>query len=142
MTGPAREPRARVSSAPPFRKIMIANRGEIVVRIARTLRELAIPSLAIHHAADAGSAHLQACDEAVEIAGRTPLAAYLDIDNILAAALAAGADAIHPGYGFLSENAAFARRVAAAGLAFIGPDAETIALMGDKISAREFRRDA
>ena len=122
----------------PFRKVLIANRGEIVCRIARTLRELSLPSVAIFHAAEARSAHVRAADEAVEIHGETPVAAHLDGGRIIEAALAAGADAIHPGYGFLSENAAFARAVAAAGLAFIGPGADVIALLGDKISARAF----
>jgi len=134
----ARDEPVLAPHAPLFRKVLIANRGEIVVRIARTLRELFIPSVAIYHAVDAQSPHLVACDEAVEIEGEAPVAAYLDIERIVSAARAIGADAIHPGYGFLSENASFARRVAAAGLAFIGPDADTIALMGDKISAREF----
>ncbi len=138
MNGLARGERVRDASAPLFQKVLIANRGEIAVRIARTLRELAIPSVTVFHAADAKSPHLDACDEAIEIAGDTPLAAYLDVEGIVGAALACGADAVHPGYGFLSENAAFARRIAKAGLTFIGPDADTIALMGDKISAREF----
>jgi len=124
----------------PFRKILIANRGEIVCRIARTLRELGIASVAVHHRVEAGGRHARAADEAVEITGATPVAAHLDGPQIVAAALAAGADAIHPGYGFLSENAGFARLVAEAGLAFIGPGAEVIALMGDKISARDFAR--
>jgi acetyl/propionyl-CoA carboxylase alpha subunit len=122
----------------PFRKILIANRGEIAVRVARTLRELGIASVAVFHAVEAGARHVRAADEAVEIHGDTPVAAYLDSAQIVRAALAAGADAIHPGYGFLSENAAFAKLVADAGLTFIGPDAATIALMGDKISARDF----
>jgi 3-methylcrotonyl-CoA carboxylase alpha subunit len=124
----------------PFHKILIANRGEIVCRIIRTLRKLGIASVAIHHPIEANAAHVRAADEAVAISGETPVAAHLDGAQIVKAALAAGADAIHPGYGFLSENAGFARLVGEAGLAFIGPDAETIALMGDKISARDFAR--
>jgi acetyl/propionyl-CoA carboxylase alpha subunit len=134
---------ARATSATkaiPFRKILIANRGEIVCRIIRTLRELGIASVAIHHPVEANARHVRAADEAIEIAGETPVAAHLDGDAIVKAALAVGADAIHPGYGFLSENAGFAKMVAAAGLAFIGPGAEIIALMGDKISARDFAR--
>jgi len=122
----------------PFRKILIANRGEIVCRIVRTLREMGIGSVAIHHAVEARARHVRVADEAVQIFGQTPIAAHLDGPQIIEAARAIGADAIHPGYGFLSENAGFARAVAEAGLTFIGPDAETIALMGDKISAREF----
>ena len=140
MTDPAVTALATPSrtKAPLFRKVMIANRGEIVCRIARTLRQLSIPSLAIFHDAEAGAAHTRVTDEAVEIQGETPVAAHLDARQIIVAAVKAGADAIHPGYGFLSENAAFARAVAEAGLTFIGPDADVIALMGDKISARAF----
>jgi acetyl/propionyl-CoA carboxylase alpha subunit len=122
----------------PFRKILIANRGEIAVRIIRTLREMSIGSVAIHHHVEADAKHVRMADEAVEIVGETPVAAHLDIDQIVEAARATGADAIHPGYGFLSENARFAAAVAKAGLVFIGPDAAMITLMGDKISARNF----
>ncbi len=127
-------------SAIPFRKVLIANRGEIACRIERTLHALGIRSVAIHHAAEARAVHAQMADEALEISGDTPVSAYLDAGQIIGAALKAGAEAIHPGYGFLSENARFAAAVREAGLAFIGPDAETIALMGDKISARDFAR--
>jgi len=123
---------------PPFRKVLVANRGEIAVRIVRTLRAMGIASAAIHHRVERGARYTRVADEAHEIEGDTPVAAHLDADRIVGVALACGADAIHPGYGFLSENAAFARKVAAAGLTFIGPDAETIELMGDKISARDF----
>jgi acetyl/propionyl-CoA carboxylase alpha subunit len=122
----------------PFRKVLIANRGEIACRVMRTLRELGIASVAIHHAVEAQALHVGMADEAVEIFGETPVAAHLDAKQIIEAALATGADAIHPGYGFLSENAGFARAAADAGITFIGPDANTIALMGDKISARVF----
>ena len=126
------------ATEPLFRKVLIANRGEIAVRVMRTLREMGIASLAIHHRVEANAAHVRLADEAREVHGETPVAAHLDAEQIIAIAKAFGADAVHPGYGFLSENAAFARKVAAAGLAFIGPDAETIDLMGDKISARNF----
>jgi acetyl/propionyl-CoA carboxylase alpha subunit len=129
---------AIASPANLFRKVLIANRGEIACRVARTLRELGVASVAIHHAVEAKAKHVRVADEAVEIAGETPVAAHLDGRQILAAALSVDADAIHPGYGFLSENASFAKMTAEAGLTFIGPDAETIALMGDKISARNF----
>jgi propionyl-CoA carboxylase alpha chain/3-methylcrotonyl-CoA carboxylase alpha subunit/acetyl-CoA/propionyl-CoA carboxylase biotin carboxyl carrier protein len=124
----------------PFRKILIANRGEIACRILRTLKTSGVASVAIHHAVEDRSPHVGQADEAVEIFGDTPVAAHLDVEQIVAAAQGAGADAIHPGYGFLSENARFAAAVEAAGLVFVGPDAETIALMGDKISARNFAR--
>jgi acetyl/propionyl-CoA carboxylase alpha subunit len=130
----------RSPSPLPFRKVLIANRGEIACRIMRTLDELGIASVAIHHAVESRARHVRMAGEAVEITGETPVAAHLDGAQIIAAARQTGADAIHPGYGFLSENAGFAAAVAAAGLIFIGPDAETIALMGDKISAREFAR--
>lgn len=126
------------SRAVPFRKVLIANRGEIACRIIRTLRAIGIASVAIHHAVEARARHVRDADEAVEISGETPVAAHLDIAQIVAAARATGAEAIHPGYGFLSENARFARAVTEAGLVFIGPDADSIALMGDKISARQF----
>ncbi len=129
---------AAATSAAPFRKILIANRGEIACRIARTLREMGIASVAIHHAVEAKAKHVRTADEAIEITGESAVAAHLDGRQIIDAARAAGVDAVHPGYGFLSENAAFAKAVAEAGLTFIGPDAATIALMGDKISARGF----
>ncbi|WP_332692449.1 acetyl-CoA carboxylase biotin carboxylase subunit [Bosea sp. (in: a-proteobacteria)] len=122
----------------PFHKVLIANRGEIACRVIRTLRQMGIASVAIHHPVEVRARHVREADEAVEITGETPVAAHLDIAQIIAAARATRADAIHPGYGFLSENARFARAVAEAGLVFIGPDADSIALMGDKISARQF----
>ncbi|TYR33405.1 ATP-grasp domain-containing protein [Mesorhizobium microcysteis] len=128
-------------TAPHFRKILVANRGEIACRVMRTLAEMGIASVAINHRVEARARHVRMANEAVEITGDTPVAAHLDIDQIVAAARATGADAIHPGYGFLSENARFAEAVAAAGIAFIGPDAATISLMGDKISARNFAEE-
>ena len=121
-----------------IRKVLIANRGEIACRIMRTLPTLGIASVAIYHQAEARARHARMADEAVEIFGETPVAAHLDASQIIQAAKRTGADAIHPGYGFLSENARFAAAVAEAGLVFIGPDARTIELMGDKISARTF----
>jgi propionyl-CoA carboxylase alpha chain/3-methylcrotonyl-CoA carboxylase alpha subunit/acetyl-CoA/propionyl-CoA carboxylase biotin carboxyl carrier protein len=125
-------------SQPLFKKVLIANRGEIACRVMRTLAAMGIASVAIHHRVEARAKHARMADETIEITGETPVAAHLDIVQIIAAARACGADAVHPGYGFLSENARFAEAVAAAGLTFIGPKAETIALMGDKISARDF----
>jgi acetyl/propionyl-CoA carboxylase alpha subunit len=121
-----------------FRKILIANRGEIACRVIRTLDAMGIASVAIHHPVEARARHVRMAGEAIEIDGETPVAAHLDVDAIVAAALASGADAIHPGYGFLSENARFAAAVEKAGLTFIGPSPDTISLMGDKISARAF----
>jgi len=122
-------------SAPPFRRVLIANRGEIAVRIARAASELGCETVAVHSAADAESLHTHVVDRAVELAG-APVAAYLDIDAVVAAAVAHACDAIHPGYGFLSESAAFARACAAAGITFVGPSPEALELFGDKAAAR------
>ncbi len=111
--------------------VLIANRGEIAIRVARTAHALGLPTAAVVTAADSGAAHADACDVAIRIES------YLDQDELLRAAAAAGACSIHPGYGFLSENAGFARAVAAAGLTWIGPPAEAIELMGDKGRAKE-----
>jgi acetyl/propionyl-CoA carboxylase alpha subunit len=123
-----------------IRKVLIANRGEISVRIGRTLHALGLESVAVHHAEEAGSLATREADEAVELFGATPVAAHLDAQQLIDTALRTGADAIHPGYGFLSENAAFADRVTAAGLTFIGPPASVIRLMGDKVASRDFVR--
>tara|TARA_R110000751_G_scaffold95381_6_gene186482 strand:- start:38747 stop:40231 length:1485 start_codon:yes stop_codon:yes gene_type:complete len=125
-------------SNPLFNKVLVANRGEIACRIMRTLSQMGIPTVAIYHAAETKARHVQMADKAVEIYGETPVAAHLDMGQIIEIARNLEVDAIHPGYGFLSENANFAAAVANAGMTFIGPDAETIALMGDKISARNF----
>jgi acetyl/propionyl-CoA carboxylase alpha subunit len=127
-----------MTSPSPLRRVLIANRGEIALRILRTLHDLGIEGIVVHHAVDADSPAVRSANRAIEIKGRSPVAAYLDADQIVAAAKAAGADAIHPGYGFLSENADFARAVAKAGIAFVGPTVEAIELMGDKIRARTF----
>ncbi|PWR25552.1 biotin carboxylase N-terminal domain-containing protein [Zavarzinia aquatilis] len=125
----------------PFDTVLVANRGEIALRILRTLRRLGLKGAIVHHAADKGAPAIAAADIAIEIKGVTPVAAFLDGAQIIAAAKAAGAGAIHPGYGFLSENAGFARAVAAAGIAFVGPLPEAIELMGDKVRARKFVAD-
>jgi acetyl/propionyl-CoA carboxylase alpha subunit len=137
----SRSEQGAAAERPLFRKLLIANRGEIACRIGRTAREMRIATVAIHHGVEARSKHVAEADQAVEITGETPVAAHLDGKQIVEAARDVGADAVHPGYGFLSENAAFARMVVDAGLTFIGPDAATIALMGDKISARAFAED-
>lgn len=120
-----------------FTKILIANRGEISVRVARSCRALGIESVAVHSSADAGSLHVRVADTAVDLGDGPASENYLNIPKIIAAALDSGAQAIHPGYGFLSENPQFAEAVAAAGLTFIGPSAHAIATMGGKVAARE-----
>src|SRR5690349_22413560 len=120
-----------------FQKILIANRGEIALRIQRACRELGIPSVAVHSTADAEAMHVRLADESVCIGPPSAKDSYLNIPAILSAALVTGAEAIHPGYGFLAENARFAEMVEAHGLTFIGPSAAHIRMMGDKIAAKE-----
>jgi len=119
-----------------FQKVLIANRGEIAVRIAEALRPMGIGTVAVFSDADEGAPHTRAADEAVRIGGPAPKDSYLRIDAILEAARATGAQAIHPGYGFLSENAAFARAVADAGMTFIGPSPDSMDRMKNKAEAR------
>ena len=119
----------------PFKRVLIANRGEIAIRIARAAADLGIQSVAVHSQDDLGSLHVKAADEAVALSG-SGAKAYLDIDAIVAAAVGAGCDALHPGYGFLSENAALARACAAAGVTFVGPSPEVLEVFGDKAKAR------
>ncbi len=119
-----------------FKKILIANRGEIACRVAATARRLGVRTVAIYSDADERSQHVQACDEAVHVGGPAPRDSYLQWQRILQAALDTGAQAVHPGYGFLSENEDFARACAAAGLVFIGPPPEAIAAMGSKAAAK------
>jgi acetyl-CoA carboxylase biotin carboxylase subunit len=120
-----------------FRKVLIANRGEIAVRIIRACRELSIRSVAVYSTADRTSLHAQIADEAVCIGPAATKDSYLNMNAIIQAALNTGADAIHPGFGFLSENAEFARLCEANGIVFIGPSYKSIEMLGDKASAKE-----
>ncbi|MBM4060867.1 MAG: ATP-grasp domain-containing protein [Planctomycetes bacterium] len=122
---------------PPFRRVLIANRGEIALRVVRGLRELGIESVAVHSDVDARCAHVLHADHAVPLGGNTATESYLDVQKVLAAAKASDAEAIHPGYGFLSENAGFARAVRDAGLVFVGPNPEAMDRLGGKKTARE-----
>ena len=119
-----------------FKKILIANRGEIACRVAATARRLGVQTVAVYSDADANAKHVAACDEAIHIGGSAPKDSYLQWQRIIAAAQATGAQAIHPGYGFLSENEDFANACAAAGLVFIGPPASAIQAMGLKAESK------
>jgi len=125
-----------------FETLLIANRGEIACRVAATARRLGIRTVAVYSDADAGARHVAACDTAVRIGGAEPRDSYLRAEAILQAARATGAQAVHPGYGFLSENEAFARAVAEAGMTFVGPPAAAIAAMGSKAAAKALMAEA
>ena len=119
-----------------FKKILIANRGEIACRIIKTARRMGIASVAVYSDADRDALHVRLADEAVRIGPPPSAESYLAIDAIVAAARETDAEAVHPGYGFLAENAAFARALKKKGIAFIGPGAQAIASMGDKIQSK------
>src|SRR6187399_3038128 len=126
-----------------FRKVLCANRGEIAIRVFRACTELGLQTVAVYSEEDRTSQHRYKADEAYRVGrGKAPVAAYLSIDEILDVAQAARVDAIHPGYGFLSENAEFAAACIARGIAFIGPRPDVVRAMGDKVLAREAARRA
>jgi acetyl-CoA carboxylase, biotin carboxylase subunit len=129
-------------AGPPFRRVLIANRGEIALRIVRACRDLGMETVAVYSDADADAAHVRAADAAVRLGPPLAAESYLRGDLIVEAALATGADAIHPGYGFVAESAEFARRVEAAGLTFVGPPSDVIAALADKLASRRAARDA
>ena len=125
-----------------FDTVLVANRGEIAVRVIRTLRAMGISSVAVYSDADAGARHVVEADVAVRIGPPPARDSYLNIPALLAACEITGADAVHPGYGFLSENADFAQAVIDAGLIWIGPPPEAIRSLGDKVSARHIAQRA
>ena len=131
-----------MSKLTPFRKILIANRGEIALRVMRTAKRLGYETIAVYSTADANARHVREADQAVWIGESQPSQSYLRIDAIVAAAKASGADAIHPGYGFLAENAEFAKACRDAGLVFIGPSPEAIHAMGNKAGAKDIMQKA
>ena len=125
-----------------FKKLLIANRGEIACRVMTTARRMGIRTVAVYSDADAGSRHVAMADEAVRLGPAAARDSYLRADLIVAAARATGADAVHPGYGFLSENESFAQALADAGIAFVGPPAPAIRAMGSKIEAKRLMEAA
>ncbi len=125
-----------------IKKVLIANRGEIAVRIIRACHEMNIQTVAIYSTADKNALHVQLADESVCVGGHKTMDSYLNMNNILSAAINKGVDAIHPGFGFLSENASFAKKCEETGIKFIGPKAQIITLMGDKAKAREVAESA
>ncbi|ERK70723.1 Carbamoyl-phosphate synthase L chain protein, partial [Leifsonia aquatica ATCC 14665] len=120
----------------PFSSVLVANRGEIACRVIRTLRRLGIRSIAVYSDADRNAPHVALADVAVRLGPAPARESYLDVDAIVAAATATGAGAVHPGYGFLSENAELAQACAAAGVVFVGPGVHALEVMGDKIAAK------
>ena len=125
-----------------FKKILIANRGEIACRVIKTARRMGIQTVAVYSDADRDALHVEMADEAVNIGPAPSNQSYLIIDNILKAIKETGAEAVHPGYGFLSENAKFAEALEKEGIAFIGPNVKAIEVMGDKIASKKFANEA
>jgi acetyl/propionyl-CoA carboxylase alpha subunit len=130
------------AAARPFERVLIANRGEIAVRIIRACRELGTETIAVYSDVDLDAAHVRMADQAVRLGPAPAVASYLNADAVIAAAQATGAEAIHPGYGFLAERASFARATEDAGIVFVGPSSHTIAMLGDKVSARRAATEA
>ncbi|MDC1428201.1 acetyl/propionyl-CoA carboxylase subunit alpha, partial [Rhodospirillaceae bacterium] len=125
-----------------FKKILIANRGEIACRVMRTARRLGIATVAVYSEVDSGSLHVREADESIFIGGSASAESYLVSEKIIDAVRQSGAEAVHPGYGFLSENASFAEALEAAGIVFIGPRKKAIAAMGDKIESKKLAAKA
>jgi acetyl/propionyl-CoA carboxylase alpha subunit len=134
-------PSLRKDGGPPFRRVLVANRGEIAVRIIRACHESGMEAIAVYSDPDATARHVRMADRAIRIGPASPMESYLRIDGIVEAAVASGAEAVHPGYGFLAERAAFARAVEAADVAFVGPPSVVIEALGDKLHARRIARD-
>jgi propionyl-CoA carboxylase alpha chain len=125
-----------------FKKILIANRGEIACRVIKTARRMGIKTVAVYSDADARAPHVEMADEAIHIGASPASESYLIADKIIAACKQTGAEAVHPGYGFLSERTSFAEALEAAGIAFIGPPVGAIAAMGDKIESKKLAKQA
>ena len=128
------------SDEPPFRRVLVANRGEIAVRIIRACHEMGMEAIAVYSDVDAAAAHVRLADRAIRLGPAAPTESYLKVDAIVRAAIASGAEAVHPGYGFLAERAAFARAIEGAGIAFVGPPSAAIDALGDKLHARRTAR--